>query len=360
MIVPSAARHLIATPARRRVVAEDVVRILDADLPWGDLDGKVILISGANGFLATYLIEAMLGMRAALGVGPARMIGIVRTRANAEARFAHHAGRDDLLFIEASVEDNFAVDGPVDFIVHAASPASSRFYLTDPVGVMKANLDGTRNLLDLARCKNSRFLFVSSGEVYGQTERVPTGEADYGFLEPATVRSCYGESKRAGETMCVCWGHQYGLQVSIVRPFHTYGPGLALDDGRVFADFVADIVAGRDIVVRGDGLATRAFCYVTDAIAGFLTILLKGETATPYNIGNQDAEISMKDLAETLVGLFPAKGLKVAFDTSERTSAYAVSPIARNAPDITRARKLGWSPTTTIPEGFARMVKSYD
>jgi len=358
-LTADAPHHLFQTPARAGIVAEDVAAILRADLPWRELDGAVVLVSGAYGFLAAYMVETLLAMREHLGFGPRRVVALVRSLAKGRARFGHHGARDDLQFVEANVEEAFTIDGEVDHIVHAASPASPRFYLTDPVGVLSANLAGTANLLALAREKGSRFLFFSSGEVYGEAPIVPTGEGDYGFLEPVAVRSCYAESKRAGETMCVCWTHQYGLHTSIVRPFHTYGPGVALDDGRVFADFVADIVAGRDIVMKSDGKAKRAFCYIADATEGFFTVLLKGESATPYNIGNEQAEISIKQLAETLVALFPEKGLKVVTDPSRQSDDYAVSPISRNAPSTARARRLGWLPRTSIETGFRRMILSY-
>lgn len=351
--------NLEGTPARRAIIAEDVATILAANLPWSALDDSVILITGANGFLAAYLVETLLGMRAQLGIGPRKVLALVRNLDHGEARFRHHSGRDDMEFIEASVDQPLDLAGPVDHVIHAASQASPRFYLTDPVGVLTANLAGTVNLLQLARAKGSHMLFFSSGEVYGEAARVPTGEGDYGFLEPAAVRACYAESKRAGETMCVAWAHQYDMHVTIVRPFHTYGPGVMLDDGRVFADFVADVVAGRDIVMKSDGSARRAFCYVADAIEGFLTVLLKGESATPYNVGNAEAEISIKELAETLVGLFPEKGLRVVVDPSRQSPDYAVSPISRNVPAIARVRQLGWSPRTSIADGFRRMIQSY-
>ena len=114
------------------------------------------------------------------------------------------------------------------------------------------------------------------------------------------VRSCYAESKRMGEVMCVSWGQQYNIHTVIVRPFHTYGPGISFDDGRVFADFVADAVLGRDIVLRSDGLAQRSFCYISDATIGFLTVLLKGDRGEAYNIGNPEAEMSIRELADTI------------------------------------------------------------
>jgi nucleoside-diphosphate-sugar epimerase len=185
------------------------------------------------------------------------------------------------------------------------------------------------------------------------------GELDYGYLDPMNVRSCYAESKRIGETMCAAWSQQYGLHASVVRPFHTYGPCMALDDGRIFADFVADVVASRDIVLKSDGMAQRPFCYIADATLGFLTVLLRGEKAQAYNIANPQAEVSMRDLATMVAGLFPERGVGVRFDIPAASDAYLKSPIARSCPSIAKASALGWTPQTGVEDGFRRTIQSY-
>jgi nucleoside-diphosphate-sugar epimerase len=344
--------------ARERIIAEDVRAVLAAPLPWRELDGAEVLVTGAAGFLAGYLVETLMTMRVLLGFGPKAVVGLVRDRCRAEVRFAHYATRSEFRLVEGDVKNGLPSATP-QFIIHAASNASPRYYLTDPVGILQANLAGTAAMLELARKTQGKLLFFSSSEVYGQTDRIPTSEDDYGFLDPTAARSCYAESKRAAETMCVCWALQHGVHATIVRPFHTYGPTVALDDGRVFADFVADVVAGRDIVMKSEGLAQRAFCYVADATAGFFTVLLKGVCGQAYNIGNDQAETSIRGLAEMLVDLFPERALKVVADPAAKSHTYAASPVMRNAPDIGRAGGLGWFPRTPLEEGFRRMVLSY-
>jgi nucleoside-diphosphate-sugar epimerase len=162
-----------------------------------------------------------------------------------------------------------------------------------------------------------------------------------------------------GENMCVSWWHQYGIPTKIVRPFHTYGPGLSLEDGRVYADFVADIVNNRDIIMKSDGSSRRAFCYLADAVQGFLTILLKGENGQAYNLGNPEGEISILDLAVKLVNLFPEKALKVVRKPVLDNQDYIPSQIPRNCPDISKLSRLGWQPTTSIEEGFKRTIRSF-
>jgi len=190
--------------------------------------------------------------------------------------------------------------------------------------------------------------------------KIPTRETDYGYIDPTSVRSCYQESKRMGETMCVSWYHQYGVPVKIVRPFHTYGPAMSLTDGRVFADFVADVAGNHDIVMKSDGSAVRAFCYIADAVAGFFTVLLMGQNGQAYNIGNENGRISILDLAKVLVGLFPEKALRIVADTSAPQTGYLKSSISVNCPDISKARALGWEPHTGIEQGFRRTIESFE
>ncbi len=184
-------------------------------------------------------------------------------------------------------------------------------------------------------------------------------ENDYGYLDPTQVRSCYAESKRAGETLCISWMHQFGIPVKIVRPFHTYGPGMDLNDGRVYADFIADIVKNKDIVMQSDGKAVRAFCYLKDATLGFIYILLKGDKGNAYNVGNILGRSSIIDLAGKLINLFPEKKLNL-IQKEVTSQSYLQSVVNINLPDATKLIKLGWQPATSIEEGFKRTVISYN
>jgi UDP-glucuronate decarboxylase len=338
---------------RHPVVTEDLAAIAAAPLPWERLAGRTVLVSGAAGFLPAYMVEALLyrnEIDPAFGV---RVVGLVRNPDRARERFAGYAGRRDLELVAHDVTAALAPGIGGDVIVHAASQASPRFYETDPVGTIAANTLGTQHLLERAREAGAEgFLFFSSGEVYGEPPVVPTPEDRYGYLDPTRVRSCYGESKRLGETLCVAYHHQHGVPATIVRPFHTYGPGVRLDDGRVFADFVADAAAGRPIVMRSAGTAVRAFCYLADAVAGFLTVLLRGEPGQAYNVGT-DQPTSILELARTVGDAF---GLEVVEQPREPGGGYAESTISRNAPDIAKVRALGWAPATPLREGFVRTV----
>jgi len=348
---------------RNSIVEEDLARIVAHDLPWRVFANKTVLVAGANGFLPAYLVETLLYLNEVDRSMNCRLIGLVRNREKASIRFAHCLDRPDFALVIQDVTSPARIPVPVDFIIQSASQASPKYYGTDPVGTLSANSVGTYNLLSFARdCRAEGFLFVSSGDVYGQVpeSQIPTREDWYGALDPTLVRSCYGESKRIGETMCVAFDHQFGVPTKIVRPTHTYGPGLALDDGRVFADFVANIVRHEDIVLKSDGTARRAFCYLADAALAFFTVLLKGERGQAYNVGNEDCEASVAELAQLLVDLFPERGLKLRFDAKRPPAGYLQSTVNRGSLDTGKLRKLGWRPTTGLREGFRKTVMSFE
>ncbi|MFZ2654178.1 MAG: NAD-dependent epimerase/dehydratase family protein, partial [Victivallales bacterium] len=231
----------------------------------------------------------------------------------------------------------------------------------DPAGTIRSNVIGTANLLKLAVEKKTKcFLFFSTSGVYGfvDSERYPLKEDCFGFLNPTDLASCYLESKRMGENMCVAWMHQYGVPVKIVRPSITYGPGFKLDDGRSFADFISNIINKQDIVLYSDGKALRNYCYLADATLGFFIVMLKGKNGEAYNIGS-DKEISIVDLATLLTEkVFPELKLKVLFKKDEGMN-YLRMNFARTVVDISKARGLGWQINYSIEDGFKRTVESF-
>jgi len=342
----------------RQIVSEDVERIICGSA-LSRLQNQTILVTGANGFLPSYMVETILQLNDNYQTN-CIVLALVRNLSKARTRFSNYLGRSDLQFIESDVVDFKKTSIPVHYIIHAASLASPKHYGVDPVGVMKANLLGTQVLLEYARNSEIKsFLFFSTGEVYGQvrSEQVPTSEDQYGYVDILNIRSCYAESKRAAETLGICYSHQYNVPFKIVRPFHTYGPGMALDDGRVFSDFVADVVFKNDITIKGDGSTIRAFCYIADAVEAFFKVLLAGEPRKAYNVGNPDGAMSILELANLLVSITPKLGLKVRFAERIESANYLISPINKNIPNISEIMTLNWSPRFIPREGFQRTLK---
>ena len=345
---------------RHPVVEEDLKRIVSQSLPWESLFGKTVLISGANGFVPAYMLETLLYLSETACAG-IHVVALVRNRERAIRRLGHLTGCPNLKIIVQDVRDSYSGPSHVDFLIHAASPASPKFYADDPVGTFEANVMGTQRMLEVARnARSEGFLFFSSGEVYGRLadSSIPVSETHFGYVDPIDLRSCYAEGKRGGETLCACWHAQFGVPAKIVRLSHTYGPGMDLNDGRVFADFVADMVARRDIVMKGDGSMRRPFCYLADATVGFFTVLLRGVSGEAYNVG-ADSEVSILELAEMLCRLYPDRGCKVVRRERPSDDRYLASPVEGGHFDISKIKSLGWEPTTSIEEGFARTIESY-
>jgi UDP-glucuronate decarboxylase len=346
---------------RHPIIEQDLKKIVSSGLPWERLFGKRVLISGANGLIPSYILETLIYLNETAHAG-IDAIALVRNQERAMRRLGHLAARPDVGMVVQDVRDPYGGPGAVDFVIHAASQASPKAYGSDPVGTFAANIMGTWRMLEAARDSRSEgFLFFSSGEVYGRLEdpSVPVNETSFGSIDPLSPRSCYAEGKRGGETLCACWHSQFGIPMKIVRLSHTYGPRMDLNDGRVFADFVADVVAGRDIVMKSDGSASRPFCYLADTIEGIFTVLLRGKNGEAYNVG-ADSETSILELAEMLCQLFPERRCQVVRQERNPGDPYRASSIAGGHFDISKIRSLGWAPTTDLRTGFWRTVKSYE
>ncbi len=346
---------------KNEIISGDIQEILKSKIiDWERFRNTNVLITGANGMLPSYLVFTLLALNKK-GIN-VNIYALVRNEGKAKAVFKDLLHDEHLHLLVQDVADSLHTNVSFDYIIHAASQASPKYYGVDPVGTIKANVQGTINTLELARRSKAKgYLYFSSGDVNGivPPEKFPFKESDYGFIDVLNVRSCYAESKRMGENLCVAYHHQYSVPTKIVRIFHTYGPGMTFDDGRVFGDFCKNIVKGEDIVMNSDGSAVRLFCYVSDAIVAYLKVVLDGECAEAYNVANLKGESSIYDLAKLLVSLYPEKHLNVVRNTHNSSEASKMkSPLVRAIPDCAKIEKLGWTPKTSISEGFKRTIDS--
>lgn len=250
---------------------------------------------------------------------------------------------------------------PFDFIIHGASIASPKVYRQYPLETLDTNISGLRHMLELAKShRTESILYFSSSEIYGDppAHEIPTNEAYRGNVSCIGPRACYDESKRLGETLCYLYHQQYGVRAKIVRPFNNFGPGLRLADGRVLPDFCRDILADRDIVLRSDGSPTRTFCYVSDALTGYLLTLLSSHHAEPFNIGSDSPEISMRELGRMLLEVAGSKR-KVVHRLSEEADYLTDNP-NRRCPNLAKSRSLlGYAPLVDLRIGLSRMLQWY-
>ncbi len=365
---------------RKRTVLP-LAQLLDEDLgaictdlsdELGKIAGGRLLITGGGGFLGYYLVQGALHWnRTRPGAGPidvtvydnyARGVPawLEALAAEGRCRLVRH---DMILPLPRDM-------GHFDFIVHAAGIASPMYYRAQPLKCIDANINGLRNLLDYAVAERDAgrpltgMLFYSSSEIYGDpaADAIPTPETYRGNVSCTGPRACYDESKRFGETLCVTYARQEQIPVRMARPFNNYGPGLKITDGRVIPDFAGDILAGRDIVMLSDGSPMRTFCYATDAIVGYYKVLVRGHTGEAYNVGIDRPEISVAQLAQTVVDtaqeLVGYRGKVVLGKSAE--ADYLIDNPNRRCPVIDKARQhLGFAPRVLVDEGIYRSLVWY-
>ena len=340
---------------KSEVIIEDLQRMSEVHLPWRELDGKTVLVTGATGMLASYVTWLLLYLHENAGIN-ITVIALCRNRQKAEQYFGSYLAKSYFHLLIQDVCTPIAYEGKVDYVFHLAGNASPYFINTDPVGIMKCNLIGTINVLEMARVAGvSKIIFASTREVYGKNEEVELmDEQAYGTLSPMDDRSCYPESKRAAETLLRSYHLQYGVNFNAIRIAHSYGPTMTLEnDGRVMADLMGDVVAGRDIVLKSSGEAVRAFLYITDAVVGMFTVLFHGQTAKAYNLANETEPISIRNLAQLLAASSKNTTIQMVVSECEQKGYCAYR---RTALDTSAIEQLGWKPMVSLKAGIGRVL----
>lgn len=341
---------------RHSLIEEDLGWIASQPLPWTEFKNRHLLITGATGFIGGYLLELFSYLNEKEADNNTRITALVRDKERFYQRFPHLIDRADidLLVCDLTEIKPLRAEKSPDYIIHCASEASPYHYLQQPADTISTNTLGTLLLLEMARSSQARFLYLSSGAIYGQSPQEVLSEQDYGIVDPLDELACYSEGKRAGEAICMAYYRQHGLDIRIARASHTYGPGLELNDGRVFTDFMADALAGRDIYIKGCASDARPFCYISDLVEGLLRILLNGESGQAYNIG-ADSQITIAELAQLLCEIST-------HPISMRLPEQAISnPALRSSGyfNIEKIKGLGWACVTSPKIGFEKMYRYY-
>lgn len=296
-----------------------------------------ILLTGAAGFLGSHLTNKLLD-------SGHEVIGIDDLSTGSMANLSEPLKHPSFQFTEHDVRLPFKTD--VDAILNFACPASPKNYQSDPVRTIETNFLGIINMLHLAKDTGARILQASTSEVYGDPSVSPQPETYWGNVNPIGIRSCYDEGKRAAETLCFDYKRQHGVDSRLVRIFNTYGPNMAVGDGRVVSNFIVQALQGKSITIYGDGSQTRSFCYVSDLIDGIYRMLtLEGPVDTPINLGNP-SEFSMLELAQKVIEVTNSSS-KVVFEPLPQDDP------RQRKPDITLAKSiLGWQPQIDLEMGI--------
>jgi UDP-glucuronate decarboxylase len=348
-----------------RIVRKDIERIAAAVKPLAPaLAGKTVLLSGGAGFLGRYFLATFRHLNRHVLSAPVRVIAVDSFITGQEDGIFSFKGDENIKLLWGDVRYPLPLREPVDFIIHAAGLASPVYYQRYPLETIDSAVRGTENLLELAlkqereqKHRISAFFFFSSSEIYGNPEpsAIPTPETYHGRVSSVGPRACYDESKRLAETICQVYHEKFHLPTLIVRPFNVFGPGMRFDDHRVMPMFAVCALRRLPLPVFGSGQQTRTFCYITDAMDGFLRVLLRGRPGEVYNIGNGDGEIEIRELAQLFVELVSSK-LRACKASYPQT--YPAGEPQRRCPDIRKARReLGFVPRVTLREGLARFLR---
>jgi dTDP-glucose 4,6-dehydratase len=304
-----------------------------------------ILIPGAAGFLGSNLTDLLIA-------DGDQVIGVDNFITGKRENIAHLSGNPNYTFIEHDIIRPLKIDSPIDRIYHLASPATTVSYYKNQIATLKANSEGTCNLLELAMEKNARFLVASTSEIYGEAAKSPQPETYWGFVNPIGLRSIYDEAKRFSETCTMAYHRERGADTRIIRIFNTYGPRMDPHDGRVVTTFIRQALNDEPITVYGDGTQARSLCYVSDTLSG-LRSAMEEDFHEPINIGNPDL-VSIVQLAREILDLIPESKSKIAFATKPDYDPRILKP------DLVRARQvLNWKPLVPRAEGLANLIADF-
>ena len=336
---------------------EDVRFVADHDLPWDELKGRSIMISGATGLIGSFLVDVLMEKNAS-GL-ECRVYALSRDENRFRARFSKYLNAPNLTYVKYDVNEPLVMDeaDTIDYILHLASNTHPLMYSTDPIGTITTNIIGLKNLLDFAVVHNTkRFAFASSNEMYGENRGdVELFDEDYcGYINCNTLRAGYPESKRCGEALCQAYKAQRGLDVVIPRVTRSYGPTMSMSDTKALSQFIKKGLAGENIVLKSEGTQLYSYTYAADAVSGLLTVLLKGENGEAYNIADPSGDVMLKDIAGFIADHV---GTQVVFELPDAVEAAGYSKATKALLDGSKLRKLGWAPRYDIHEGIIRTLE---
>lgn len=340
------------------VYQEDMSLIFqDKCIEWKKLTGKTIFITGGTGLIGSTVINGLLYADKKLNLH-LHVIALVRNLEKAEKMFQPLYLENKLKFVIGSVESLPTILDRVDYIIHGASPTASLYFIQHPVETIQTAVQGTKNILELAKRNQVKsVLYLSSMEVYGAPitdDLIP--ETQGCSLNSMTVRSCYPIAKRLCENLCASYASEYGVQVEVIRLAQTFGPGVSIDDARVFAEFARDAMHGTDIELQTAGTSKRMYLYTADAVTAILTVLLSGKSGEAYNAANSATYCSIVEMAQLVAHEIAHDAIRVHVPTIKLEADSKFSPPHHLNLDVGKIYELGWRPTIGLRDMYLKMI----
>lgn len=321
---------------------DDIIRVATLDIPWEELNGCNILVTGATGLIGSCLIDVLM----AHPDKDYTVYACGRNERRMKRLFARYANEQHFSCFLQDVSKPLSSNTDFHYIIHAASGAAPSEFSIHPVEVMKSNLLGVINMMEYGREHHlKRFLYLSSGEVYGEGDGRVFTEDYSGYVDTMSTRSCYPSSKRAAETFCACYMSEYGINSVVARPCHIYGPNFTESDNRAFAQFIRNVINDEDIVLKSDGAQYRSWCYVVDCVSALLYILLYGKEGHAYNIADDNSVLSIRQLAEIIAGIGKKQ---VVFTNPSDEEKRGFNIVKQSVYDTMKIRSLGWKVESDI------------
>lgn len=340
------------------IYLEDNYNIAKNDaVDWNQLKDSIILVTGATGLIGTTLIRGLMERNQSYAAN-LKVVALVRNKEKATQLFSSYISKGWLELLVGDVNHLQDVESTVDYIVHGASVTSSRDFVDKPVETILTAIEGTKNILELAKNKQVKsMVYMSSMEVYGTPlDDEPLTEERMGYLNPLAVRSSYSESKQMVENLCVAYCSEYKVPVKIVRLTQTFGPGVAADDGRVFAEFARCAVSGKNIRLQTAGLTQRMYLYTADAATALLTVLTKGKNGDAYNAANRETYCSIKEMADLVAENFGKGSCEVVIDIPD-TPNTSYNPVCHVYLECKKLEELQWRAMTGLVDMYDRMIQ---
>lgn len=330
---------------------EDLEYIKNYSLPYDQLMGSIVLVTGATGLIGYQLIKALLA------IGDIKIVAFIRNKKKAEDIYTKDE-MNQIVFVVGDISDTVEIDDNVDYIFHCASVTTSKVMINQPVETINTSVIGTNNILKLAVEKHAKsVVFVSSMEMYGSFDGNSDNitEEKLGYIDPLKVRSNYPESKRLCENLCVAYLQEYAVPVRIARLAQTFGAGILPWENRVFAQFAKSAIEKKNIVLHTKGLSEGNYCYTRDCVLGLLTILLKGENGQAYNVSNANSHTTISDMASMVAKNIADNEIKVIYDIPE-TNTFGYAADTKMKLNSDKLQKLGWRPEVGLEESYRRMI----